>query len=275
MKIKSLLLVLVLALTTAACSRVDVGHEGIIVNKLGTDKGMQLEAKTPGRYWVGINEDLYTFPVYTQTKVWTDDARDGSHNSEEFNITTQDGGQFKLDIGINFRVGTGQAPLVFQKWRTNIHVVTNTHMRRLVQDKFTKVGSSYTAFEVMSKRSEIVERVQTALTSEIAVHGIVVEKVFMIGIQAPKAIEMAMERKMEAVEKTAQRQQEVERAKAEADILIAEARGKAEATAIEGKALELNPMVLKARAIEKWDGVLPKVTGNSDVMIDLGDLTND
>lgn len=267
---------LVLGLSTlllSACSRVDVGHEGIIVNKLGGEKGMEREAVPVGRHWVGFNEELFIYPTYTQTRVWTDDNRSGSESSEEFNITTSDGGTFAVDIGVNFKVGTGMAPLVFEKWRKDINYVTNNHIYRLIQDEFTKAGSDYTAFDVMAKRSEIVERVELAIKEKLLVHGIVIENVFMIGINPPEAIRKAMESKMKAVELTSQRQQEIEQSRAEAEKLIVEAQGKAQAIDIEGKALAANPEVLKARAIEKWDGILPKVTGQSDVMVNIGDIT--
>ena len=270
---KALPIIILSALAITACSRVDVGHEGIIVNKLGGEKGMERESKPVGRYWVGWNEELFVYPVYTQTRVWTDDERSGSSVSEEFNITTKDGGIFAVDIGVNFRVGEGKAPLVFEKWRTSLEAVTDTHVRRLIQDEFTKAGANYTAFEVMSKRSEIVATVEKKITSYLATYGVVIENVFMIGITPPLAIRNAMESKMKAVELTSQRQQEVEQTRAEAEKLIVAAQGKAQAIQIEGNALSANPEVLKARAIEKWDGVLPKVTGSSDVMVDVGSIT--
>ena len=53
----------------------------------------------------------------------------------------------------------------------------------------------------------------------------------------------------------------LEQIKFEAQQKIESAKGSAEAIRIEAEALYQNPAVLELRAIEKWDGVLPKVTG--------------
>jgi len=256
-------------LALSSCARVDVAHEGVKVNKLGGNKGVQAEALTTGRYWLTWNEVLYQYPVFTQTKIWTDDNREKSPLSEEFNITTRDGGTFSVDIGVNYHVAKGSAPIVFEKWRVGINQVTDVHIRRLIQDQFTKVGSTYTAFDVMANRTQIVESVETATRESLAKFGIVVEQVFMIGIKAPPSIMRAMESKMQAVELTAQRQQEVEQAKAEAEKLVAAANGKAQAINVEGEALRKNPTVLVARAIEKWNGRAPMVVGGGGTMMDM------
>jgi hypothetical protein len=50
---------------------------------------------------------------------------------------------------------------------------------------------------------------------------------------------------------------------------IAEARGKAEALTIESNALKSNPQILELRALEKWNGTLPQVTGGAVPFINL------
>lgn len=51
---------------TAGCSKVPAGEVGVKVYLLGTDKGVDHEVLGPGRYWIGINQDLYLFPIFTQ-----------------------------------------------------------------------------------------------------------------------------------------------------------------------------------------------------------------
>jgi hypothetical protein len=61
----------------------------------------------------------------------------------------------------------------------------------------------------------------------------------------------------------------LEQIKFEADQKIAEARGKAEAMTIESNALKSNPQILELRALEKWNGTLPQVTGSAIPFINL------
>ena len=59
----------------------------------------------------------------------------------------------------------------------------------------------------------------------------------------------------------------------EAQQAVATAKGKAEAMQIESAALAKNPQVLQLRALERWDGVLPKVAGGAVPFIDVQALT--
>ena len=54
-----------------------------------------------------------------------------------------------------------------------------------------------------------------------------------------------------------------------------EAKAQAEAIEIKGAALRKNPEILKLRAIERWDGVVPRVNlgGNAIPLINLNDLS--
>jgi hypothetical protein len=61
----------------------------------------------------------------------------------------------------------------------------------------------------------------------------------------------------------------LEQIKFEADQKIAAARGKAEAITIESNALKSNPRILELRALEKWNGTLPQVTGGAVPSINL------
>ena len=65
---KVLLAVAVLGL--AGCDNVPVGNVGIIVHKLGGAKGVDSEEVGVGRYWLGINDELFTFPTYSQNESW-------------------------------------------------------------------------------------------------------------------------------------------------------------------------------------------------------------
>ena len=55
---KTLLALSILSLI--GCSRVEVGQVGIKVHMLGGDKGVDSEELGPGRYWVSMNEQLYS-----------------------------------------------------------------------------------------------------------------------------------------------------------------------------------------------------------------------
>ena len=70
----------------------------------------------------------------------------------------------------------------------------------------------------------------------------------------------------------------VKEAEANAQIAVAKARGEADALKIQADgeayynrtvAASLNELLVRQYAIEKWDGVLPKVGNNGNALIDL------
>lgn len=78
-------------------------------------------------------------------------------------------------------------------------------------------------------------------------------------------------------------QKKIEAAEAEAKVRVTEAQAAADAKLIEANAdaeanriLEesLTEQILKEMYIEKWDGQLPKVTGEADMMLDMTSLTS-
>lgn len=91
MKIRTIALLAVLAGSVAGCSYVPAGNVGVKVNMLGGDKGVDTEVLGVGRYWIGMNEELYVFPTFMQNYVWTKDPAEGSPNDESISFQTADG----------------------------------------------------------------------------------------------------------------------------------------------------------------------------------------
>ena len=61
----------------------------------------------------------------------------------------------------------------------------------------------------------------------------------------------------------------LDQVKYEAEQAVAAAKGKATALQIEAQAIDTNPRIIELRAIEKWDGKLPQVTGGATPFINL------
>lgn len=60
--------------------------------------------------------------------------------------------------------------------------------------------------------------------------------------------------------------------KAEADAKVKKLNAQAEAEASKLLEKSLTDKVLQSKMLDKWDGVLPKITGNSNAMIDVGNI---
>ena len=51
-----------------SCTRIDAGHEGILVKMYGSDKGVQDVSLVTGRVFFNpLSEDVFEFPIFIQT----------------------------------------------------------------------------------------------------------------------------------------------------------------------------------------------------------------
>lgn len=267
---KKLITVLSLVLMTA-CDNVPVGNVGILVHKLGGAKGVDSEELGVGRVWLGINDELFIFPTFTQNHVWTKDKTEGSPNDDSFTFQTKEGLNVNTDVGIAYHIDPTKITTVFQRYRKGADEITNSVLRNTVRDAFNKSASNVDIESVYGAgKAALMESVLKRVTDEMKPIGIEVENIFLVGnMRLPETVVEAINAKIGATQKAAQRENEVAQAKAEADKAIETARGeaqsklaiaKAEAEAIQlkGNALKDNPKLAELAAIEKWNGELPQ-----------------
>lgn len=276
MKLRNVALIGLLALSVAACSYVPAGNVGVKVNLLGGEKGVDSEVLPVGRYWIGINEELYLFPVFMQNYVWTKDSTEGSQNDESISFQTADGMTANADVGISYSIDPSKVDVIFQTYRRGVDEITDTFLRNMVRDSLVKAASTKNIEYVYGAgKAELMATVQEDVAAQVAPIGIKIEKIYWIGeIRLPAVVLESINNKNAATQMAQQRQNEVAQAKAEADKKIEEARGQAEsllrvaeAQAKANKILaeSLTPEFVQYQAITKWDGVLPKFTGSAAI----------
>lgn len=272
------LIIIGLILTLAACSRVPAGNVGIKVFLLGGDKGVDTQELSPGRYWIGVNEELHIFPTFTQNYVWTKDADEGSPNDESFKFQTIEGMTVGADVGISYAIEPTKVNTIFQKYRRGIDEITDVYLRNMVRDEFVTQASVRKIEKVYGAgKAELIREVQKAVQQQVKAIGINIEKIYWVGeLRLPPTVVRSLNAKIEATQKAQQRENEVqqtiaeadkvrEKAKGEADAILELAQADAEAIAIKGKALKNNPAIIHLNAIDKWDGVLPKMSGSQAI----------
>lgn len=146
-------------------------------------------------------------------------------------------------------------------------------VREIVQSTIAK----YTIEEFISKRSEISKLILKSLEEDFKTYGIIVSNISIINHDFSNEYEAAIERKKVA-------EQAVETAKSEQEKLAVEASNRVKiaeyelqekelkAKANQVEAASLSPELLEKMKIEKWNGVMPYVTGNSDTLISFDNL---
>ena len=119
-RITKIIVAAFMIVTLAACSKVPVGNVGVKVFLLGGEKGVDSVELTPGRYYIGIIEELFLFPTFTQNYVWTKDPAEGSPNDESITFQTVEGMNVGADVGISYAVNGEKVSTIFEKYRKGI-----------------------------------------------------------------------------------------------------------------------------------------------------------
>ena len=208
---KKILAVVAFAFLMTGCSDVPSGYVGIKVNLLGSEKGVDIQELGTGRYWIGVNEKLYTFPVFSQNQVWTKDQNEGSPNDDSVTFNTEEGLSVNTDIGISYSIDPKRVSLIFQKYRKGIDEITSIYMRSMVRDALVAEASVRSMESIYGRgKSDFIDSVQRRVIAQTEPLGIIVEKIYLIGeLRLPPSIISSINAKIEATQKTAQRENEV------------------------------------------------------------------
>lgn len=184
-------------------------------------------------------------------------------------------------IAVNYRLVSNMSAQMYQNVGTDYQTVLITPV---VQECMKAATAKYTAEELITKRTAVGDEVKTELDNKLNDYGIYIEKFNIVNFDFSAEFNAAIEAKQVAEQnliktQTEQKQQIViAEAEAKKKVIAANAeaeaiRAKAEAQADANKKIEesLSNKVLMYNQIDKWDGVMPKVTsGNSSsLMIDI------
>lgn len=272
--------IIAMGIFATGCSPVPAGSVGVKIDKYGDERGVNVTVLGPGRYWIGPNTDLFLFPTFTQSFVWssgngnTNDKADG-RSDESFAFQTVEGLSVKTDIGISYFIKSENAPAVFQKYRRGVDEITQVYLRAMIRDSLNLAASSVTVEDAYGAgKAELQKKVEEDVRKRAEAVGITIESVYFVGqMKLPEAVYKTINNKIAATQIAQQKENELRAANADAAKAIALAKGEAESARIRGEALKANPQVLTQLAIEKWNGVLPQVVGEATPFVNLQNFT--
>ena len=271
MKNFSLLFAVVAISFLTSCSRVEAGYVGVKVNLLGKDKGVQQEVLGVGRYYIGFNEELYTYPTFQINYVYTQDKTEGSEENEQFSFQTQEGMECTVDLGVSAHFNPDKITAMFQTYRKGAEEIRSVVIRNEIRDALNKVAGSVPVESVYGAgKGKLIDTVRTIVKKRLENNGIVIDNIYLIGsIRIPNSVKDALDAKVQATQNAMKAENQVRMAEANAKIKIANAEGEAKSMDIIGEAIKRNPSILQQKAIEKWNGVLPQVSSSATPFVNL------
>jgi regulator of protease activity HflC (stomatin/prohibitin superfamily) len=269
---KVLIFAMIAMLSFQSCSKVPAGNVGIKFYLLGKDKGVDYDVLSPGRYWIGINEELYKFPTQNQTKIWTADKREGSPTDDDFNFQSKEGLKLAASVSVEYHVLPENVPSIFETYKRGLDEVTNKVLRNSLRNAFNIASSTRSAEEMYGEgKVDFMNAVTNIAKQEAIDRGITIDDIYLIGnIVVPNTITEALNAKMKANQLAQQRENELRQSRAEAEKLVAEAEGIAKSTLLKAEAqakanrllnASLTSTLVEYEKVKKWNGHLPQVSG--------------
>ncbi len=138
----------------------------------------------------------------------------------------------------------------------------------VIQESFKAASARYTAEELISKREGLKTEVRNFLKDRLAPFGINVVELSITDFEFSAEFNHAIESKQTAEQLALKAKRDLDRIKVEAQQKIASAQAEAEALRLQRQVIspeliKLRQIEAQIKAIEKWDGKLPSVTGGA------------
>ena len=231
---------------------IDAGDRGVILRN-----GKVVGTADPGlSFKLPIVDSVKEISVQTQARVY-----------DKVLVYSRDQQTANLKISVNYRLPAGEVEKIYSEFGGADGLVSRT-LDRQVPEEVKNVFGRFAAVTAIQERERLGQEITVAIQKASTGPMLIVESVQVENIDFSDAYEQSIEQRMLAEVEVQKVQQNAQREKVQAEILVIQAkaesdavrlRGDAEASAINarGKALQDNPGLVALVAAEKWNGVLP------------------
>ena len=220
-----------------------------------------------------LNEGLH-FRVPIQQKVAIMDVKvqkavtDAASASSDLQDVTS-------SVALNYHVVPDKANVVYQTLGVEFK---ERIIDPAIQEVTKAVSARYTAEELITKRAAVSEAMRENLAERLIPHNIAVDAVSIVAFSFSKIFTEAIESKQTAEQLALKAKRDLDRIRIEAEQKITAAKAEAESLRLQRANISLDLIELRKveanlKAIEKWNGILPQVTGGGAVpFIGVGEI---
>jgi len=178
-------------------------------------------------------------------------------------------------VAINYHIIPDKVNIVYQS--IGIHFKERM-IDPAVLEVVKAVTAKYSAEELITKRPAVSDAMKLSLTERLLAHNIAVDAFSIVGFSFSKIFMEAIESKQTAEQLALKAKRDLDRIKIEAEQTITAAKAEAESLRLQRAnispdLIELRKIEANLKAIDKWNGILPQVTGGGAVpFIGVGDI---
>jgi regulator of protease activity HflC (stomatin/prohibitin superfamily) len=178
-------------------------------------------------------------------------------------------------VALNYHVVPDKANVVYQTIGVEFK---ERIIDPAIQEVMKAVSARYTAEELITKRAAVSEAMRANLAERLLPNNIAVDAVSIVAFSFSKVFTEAIEAKQTAEQLALKAKRDLDRIKIEAEQKVTAAKAEAESLRLQRAnispdLIELRKIEANLKAIEKWNGILPQVTGGGAVpFIGVGDI---
>jgi prohibitin 1 len=259
-----ILLGIILIIAWSTFVIIPAGHRGVVL------WWGSVETRIMGE---GLN-----FMVPLAERVIKVDVRVQPHPFKEIDASSKEYQNVKMTGMMNFHIDPAYVNDLYQKVGLDF---ADKVIDPAFNDFVKEVVPTYPIGEILPKREEIRKRAMEKLGDNLERYHIIVDDIYFANIRFSPAYEGAIEAKQVAQQQVetqrqvlAQReieaQQKVATAKGEAESILVVAQGQAKAN--DALSRSITPILVQYKGIEKWNGLLPQVSGGVVPFLNLDKL---
>jgi len=172
-----------------------------------------------------------------------------------------------LSVALNYHIIPDKANLVYQKIGLEFK---ERIIDPAIQEVMKAVSARYTAEELITKRPAVSSEMKEALKSRLLKSNIAVDAFSIINFSFSQTFTDAIEAKQTAEQNALKAKRDLDRIKVEAKQTVAAATAEAKALGLQKQnitpdLIELRKIEANLKAIQKWNGILPNVTGSGAI----------
>jgi regulator of protease activity HflC (stomatin/prohibitin superfamily) len=183
----------------------------------------------------------------------------------------------KTEMALNYKIGIDVKELY-----TNLGGEYQTRViDPSIKESVKEVMAKYNAEDLITNRGLVKAGIEQSISERLKKYGLVITDVALTHLDFSQEFNVAIEQKVVAQQKALQSkyelqmveydsQKDVIRATAQANATITIAEG--EARAFQLKKQQLTPELIQLEFLNKWNGDLPKVSGNSNLFYTLDSI---
>lgn len=188
------------------------------------------------------------------------------------NVQTKDAQFVRAEVNVKFRVNQKDAFKVYKRYTTLDNLKQNI-ISNYAQKSIETVVTQYNVIDTLgAKKNEIYALATKDLQNMLKDEGVELVQLTIKDMNAGNEIEKAIADEAVAKKRVETAEQNRLKAKKDAETKVVNAKAEADANKILEK--QLTNKILIQQWIEKWNGEVPKVSGDSKSMINIQDLLN-